>query len=65
MAFDKIKYDNEYIKDNYDGISIRVKKGKNKLLKQRADELGISVNQLIIRALEKTYLLDLSKDPEK
>lgn len=65
MAFDKIRYDNEYIKDNYDGISIRVKKGKNKLLKQRADELGISVNQLIIRALEKTYLLDLSKDPEK
>lgn len=65
MAFDKNMYNNEYKKMNYTRTKIMFPKGKKALLKQRADELGISVNQLIIRALEKTYLLDLSKDPEK
>lgn len=65
MAFDQNKYIEKYMKENYADISILLPKGKKPLLKQRADELGISVNQLIIRALEKTYLLDLSKDTEK
>lgn len=61
MAFDANKYKNRYEKDNYDRILILVPKGKKADIKERAEELGISVSELIVRALEKMYLLDLSK----
>ncbi len=61
MAFDANKYKNQYEKDNYDRILILVPKGKKADIKERAEELGISVSELIVRALEKMYLLDLSK----
>ena len=62
MAFDPIGYKNQFNKDNYDMIQFTVPKGKKKFIKERAKELGISVSELIVRALEKQYLLDLSKD---
>lgn len=61
MAFDANKYKNQYEKDNYDRILILVPKGKKADIKERAEKLGISVSELIVRALEKMYLLDLSK----
>lgn len=62
MAFDQVEYKNQYNRENYDIVRFTVPKGKRKLLKERAQELGISVSELVIRALEKQYLLDLSKD---
>ena len=61
MAFDANKYKNQYEKDNYDRILILVPKGKKADIKERAEELGITVSELIVRAIEKMYLLDLSK----
>ena len=61
MAFDANKYKNRYENDNYDRILILVPKGKKADIKERAEELGISVSELMVRAREKMYLLDLSK----
>lgn len=62
MSFDQKQYKKEYIKENYDEITIRVKKKDQELIKAKAEEMGMPVAQLIITALEKNYLLDLSKD---
>lgn len=64
MAFDQNKYNTEYRRDHYDKVKIRMSKNKYAKVKNLSIELGISVSQLIIRALEKTYLLDLTGDFE-
>lgn len=61
MAFDENEYKARYQRENYDRIVILIPKGKKVDIKERAEELGISVSELIVRALEKMYLLDLSK----
>lgn len=55
-------YKLQFNKENYDSISIRVKKRDRELIKAKADEMNMSISQLIVTALEKNYLLDLSKD---
>ena len=48
MTFDKIKYDNDYVKDNYDRLSIFVKKGMKDEIKKYSKEKGYkSVNKYI------------------
>lgn len=60
MAFDKVKYDNEYIKANYDRISLLTPKGSREKLKAEAKKHGLdSVSALVIRALEKAYGINL------
>lgn len=61
MAFDKISYNNEYTRQNYDVIRATVPKGRGKEIKDFARLQGISVSQLIIDALESYCKLDLSK----
>lgn len=61
MSFDQTKYKNDFNKSNYDRIAFNVPKGKKAEMKKVADEKGISINQLIINALEECYKLDLSK----
>lgn len=61
MAFDENEYKARYQRENYDRVVILIPKGKKADIKERAEELGISVSELIVRALEKMYLLDLSK----
>lgn len=65
MAFDQNKYINQFKKENYEEYRVLVPKGKKAIIKSRADELGITMSQLTIRALEKTYLLDLTKEESK
>ena len=55
MSFDKVGYDNEYQKQNYDRISVFVPKGKRDELKDLAAEKRVSVNELIITAIEEYY----------
>ncbi len=62
MAFDQNKYIEEYKKQNYDRIRIQVYEDSRKKIKEYAIKNNVSVSQLIIRALEKTYLLDLTGD---
>ena len=61
MAFDENEYKARYQRENYDRVVILIPKGKKADIKERAEDLGISVSELIVRALEKMYLLDLSK----
>lgn len=68
MAFNQIKYIDEYDKANYDRITIKVPKGKKALIKKMAQENNftddkgrVSVNRMIVEAIETTYHIDLSK----
>ena len=58
MAFNKIKYDNEYIKNNYDRLNIQVPKGQKQVIKEHYIKLGYNslneyVNSLIHADIEK------------
>lgn len=68
VAFDQTKYINDYVKENYDRVELRVPKGKKAVLKELAtthnitDDKGkISVARLMIEAVEEKYKVDLSK----
>ena len=58
--FDQNKYINEFIKENYDRVVVKVPKGKLQELKEYAAARDLSVNKLIIRALEEYCMMDLS-----
>lgn len=64
MAFDQRKYIDEYNELNYDRVTLRVPKGKRKMLQEYAVKHGTSVNAMVVRALETCYQLDLSKESE-
>lgn len=71
MAFDQNKYVAKFLSENYDEVKFRVPKGKREILKTLAKEHNItddkgkiSVNRLIVEALEQTYKIDLSKPEE-
>lgn len=61
MAFDKAKYDNEFIRQNYDTVKFLIPKGKKQCLKSYADSAGKSMSQVIVEAIEAHCKLDLSK----
>ena len=68
MAFNQNKYIQDFIRDNYDRIDVRLPKGKRDVLRQLAmehnitDDKGkVSVTKLIIQAVEAQYGIDLSK----
>ena len=61
MAYDKIAYNQQYNKDNYDKLQTYVPKGRKAAIKASAAQRGMSVSQLIIQALESYCKeLDLS-----
>lgn len=60
MSFDKTKYQNEYVRETYDRVTVLVPKGKRDDIKRLAKSKGISANQLIVEALESYYGIDLS-----
>lgn len=59
MAFDKIQYNNDFTRQNYDVIRALVPKGKGKEVKDLAKQNGKSVSQLIVEALESQHGIDL------
>lgn len=68
MAFDQSKYVEDYIRENYDRLNIKVPKGKKQVLKQLAEKYNItdnkgkiSVTRLMIEAVEEKYKVDLSR----
>lgn len=61
-SFDQYAYINEHKRNNYDRLSLLVKKGGKDTLKQLAEKYtNGSVNALIIGAVEEKYNIDLSK----
>ena len=56
MAYKKtdklIQYNNAYNKDNYDRITVLVRKGRKEEIKACADANGESVNAFINRAID-------------
>jgi hypothetical protein len=59
--FNKQKYDTDIKKKLYDITTIQLPKGKLQELKEYAAARDLSVNKLIIRALEEYCMMDLSK----
>lgn len=49
--FNQIAYQNKYNRSNYDRIGIMVKKGQKEEIKKAAAKEGISLNELINRAI--------------
>ena len=56
--FDKVKYDNEYIANNYDRVNLTMPKGKKDKVLQHAKQKGESVNAFINRAIDETIQRD-------
>ena len=63
--FQKVEYDKEYAKKNYDEIELNSVKGTRQLLKVLAENKGISVNQLVIGAVEKKFRLDIAPNKKQ
>lgn len=60
--FNKVKYDNDYIKNNYDQVRFTVKKGKKEELKVHCIKFGYkSVNDFIKQAVNEKIARDLEK----
>lgn len=55
---------NEYNAANYFKVALRIPKDKKDILQDLAKKEKISVNKLIINAIEKEYGISLSKDDE-
>lgn len=45
--FNATNYKNQYAKDNYDRITLTVPKGQKDIIKKRASELDVSINEYI------------------
>lgn len=52
MAFDSIRYKNDFNKENYDAITIRVPKGEKIVWQAAAKSKGLSLTEIIRRAME-------------
>lgn len=56
MAFDKVKYDNEWVKENKDQIRLVVRKGLKAQVQEAAKVKGMSVTKWIESAIEAKLL---------
>ena len=50
--FNQFKYQNEFVKNNYDRISLTMPKGKKDTIKQAATVAGMSVNEFINHCID-------------
>ena len=53
MTFDPIKYANEYNRENYDKVTIMIPKGEKEQWKALAKTQGISMSEMIRRAVDE------------
>lgn len=60
--FNKVKYDNDFQKNNYDRINLLVKKGKKEELKIHCSKFGYkSLNDFINKAVNEKIARDLDE----
>lgn len=62
MAFDKRKYDTEYIKQNYHILRVNIPKDKLQTVKDVSEQKGRSISSLFVEAFETVYNVNLSRD---
>lgn len=60
-GFDQQQYIKEYNKQRYDIVVVAVRKGKKQIIKDFAAKQGLSMTELIARAVESTWGIDMSK----
>lgn len=63
--FDANQYKNQYNKDNYYSVKLRIPKEKKELIEALAKSTDKSINRLFIEAVEKQYHIDLTIIEEK
>ncbi len=64
MAFDGVKYRNNFINEKYDRINLTVPKGTKEVVKSHAEKYdGGSVNAFIQRAIRETMERDEATAP--
>jgi len=51
--FNQIEYQNKYIKEKYDRVGLTMPKGKKEIIKARALEEGMSINEYINALIDK------------
>lgn len=51
--FNQIEYQNKYIKEKYDRVGLTMPKGKKEVIKARALEKGMSINEYINSLIDK------------
>ena len=51
--FDQKKYIADYVKENYDRMTVRLPKGQLSVLKERAAQKGMSINGYITHLINK------------
>ena len=51
--FDQKKYIADYVKENYDRMTVRLPKGQLSILKERAAQKGMSINGYITQLINK------------
>lgn len=51
MAFDRIKYNNDFNRQKYDKVTIQIPKGEKDEWKQLAQKTGLSMTEMIRRAV--------------
>ena len=56
--FNKVAYNNEFNKNNYDRVGLLMPKGKKEVVKNYAKKKGESVNAFINRAIDETMAND-------
>lgn len=61
-GFNQIAYQNAYIREKYDRISLTVPKGRRDEIKQRAASVGKSVNEYINGLIDQDLKLVLTID---
>lgn len=61
-GFNQIAYQNAYIREKYDRISLTVPKGRRDEIKQRAASSGKSVNEYINGLIDQDLKLVLTID---
>lgn len=59
------EYKNKFDKENYDRFLVTIPKGKKAELRDYAGCNDMSLNQLIVRALEEKTLIDLKTKTQK
>lgn len=53
----------KYMKNNYEEVKVRVKKGEREIIKKYAESLGESTNEFINRLIWETIWRDQTAEP--
>lgn len=62
--FDQVKYQNDYIRENYDRINLAFPKGEKAAIKEAARKEGVSMSEYILAAVDEK-MGRINKEEEK